>query len=158
LSQLSSLEELRVLAPEGRSIDVALRALANLPGLRSIALHGVHPLEGPRIFSSGFAALEHLEYTPSDERAADRVPTRPSIVQRDDGMFLVWVALPELLGVEDSEEAVDRMQQLLVEERPDWARALTLVPETESALVIAPSRRVLESLLDWLEARFGLVA
>ena len=158
LSRLTSLEELHVLAPEGRSIEVPLRALSALPALRSIELHGVHAAEGPAAFSSGFAALEHLEHRPRQARQAERPNTRPEVLRRDDGTFLVWIALPELMGLEDSEEATDRLEAVLAEERPVWARELTFAPETESAAVTAASREPIESLLDWIESRFGGIA
>jgi hypothetical protein len=155
LSQLTSLEELHVLAPEGRSIEVPLQALSALPALRSIELHGVYPAKGPGAFSSGFAALEHLEYSPMPARQAERPDTRPEVLRKDDGTFLVWIALPELMGLEDSEEATDRLEAVLAEESPVWARELTFAPETESAAVTAANREPIESLLEWIESRFG---
>jgi hypothetical protein len=175
LARLDRLEELHVLAPDGAFVEVPLAALSRLPALRSLELYGIHPVEGAAAFASGFDALEKLEFTTKDSAEAEAIwatrptlegqvhdysdhePVRPEIVADGPGSFLVFVALPAMLGLEDAEAAVDQVRALLDRERPPWGDDLVFLPETESASITASRPEHLEALLTWLEARFGAV-
>jgi hypothetical protein len=175
LGKLAALEELFVLVPGGWLVEASLGALSGLPRLRTLDVHCVHPREGAELFASGFPALEHLEYSTTDMSEEARVwaarpelmgglhehrqtsATSPEIVADGDGRFLVFVALPSMLDLEDSEEAVDRVSSLLLEEHPPWAGDIVFAPETESASVTAARREDLEALLAWLKDQFGEV-